>query len=43
MKELYLLAFEYLRDALEDSELRGIYELMEEKGLRVHVGLEDES
>ena len=43
VKELHLLAFEYLRDVLEDSELRGIYELMEEKGLRVHVGLEDES
>ena len=41
VKELYLLAFEYLRDALEDGELRGIHELMEEKGLRVHVELED--
>ena len=41
VKELYLLAFEYLREGMGDEELRGVYEMMEEKGLRVHVALED--
>ena len=41
VKELYLLAFEYLREEMGEEELRGIYEMMEEKGLRVHVALED--
>ncbi|KAK4694471.1 nuclear exosome regulator NRDE2, partial [Lecanoromycetidae sp. Uapishka_2] len=40
-KELYLLAFEGLREVMEDAELRSIYELMVEKELRVHVNLDD--
>lgn len=40
-KELYLLAFEYLRDTLSLRDLRGVYEAMVEKGLRVHVSLEE--
>jgi hypothetical protein len=40
VKDLYLLAFEYLREEMGEGELRGVYELMEEKGIRVHVGLE---
>lgn len=39
-KGLYLLAFECLRGVMGDADLRGIYELMGEKELRVHVGLE---
>ena len=41
VKELYLLAFEYLGEAMGEEELRGIDEMMEEKGLRVHVAPED--
>ena len=41
VKDLYLLAFDYLRDAMEHEELEGVYELLEQKGLRVHVELED--
>ena len=41
VKELYLLAFEYLGEEMGEEELRGVYEMMEEKGLRVHVALED--
>ena len=41
VKELYLLAFEYLRDVMTEADLRGIYELLGEKDLRVHIGLED--
>ena len=43
VKELYLLAFEYLRGAggFKDEDLRGIYELMGEKEIRIHVNLED--
>ena len=40
-KELYLLAFEYLRDTVTLRDLRGVYEAMVEKGLRVHVSLEE--
>ncbi len=40
-KALYLLAFEHLRGVLGDADLRGIYELLGERELRVHVGLED--
>lgn len=40
-KELYLLAFEHLRSVMGDAEFWGIYELMGEKELRVHVGLDD--
>ena len=43
-KEMYLLAFEYLRGAggLGDEELRGIYELMIEKELRIHNSLDND-
>ncbi|KAL6720435.1 hypothetical protein ACLMJK_002357 [Lecanora helva] len=43
VKELYLLAFEYLRGpgGFSDEDLRGIYELMSEKELRIHVNLDD--
>ena len=38
-----MLAFEYLRDnkTMDEADLRGIYQLLGEKELRVHVGLED--
>ena len=37
-----MLAFEYLRDeVMDEAGLRGIYELLGQKELRVHVGLED--
>jgi len=41
-KELHMLAFEYLRgtDGLRNEELRGIYEWMGEKEIRIHVSLE---
>ena len=41
-KDLYMLAFEHLRAerAMSEADLRGIYELLGEKELRVHVGLE---
>ncbi|KAL9100835.1 MAG: hypothetical protein Q9163_003846, partial [Psora crenata] len=42
VKELYMLAFEYLRDeAMSKSELRSVYELLSEKELRLHIDLED--
>lgn len=43
VKELYLLPFDYLRDgpgAMREADLRGVYDLMVEKELRVHVDLE---
>ena len=40
-KELYMLAFRYLQGILQLEELRGVYEAMLEKGLRVHVSLDD--
>ena len=38
-----MLAFEYLRgsETIGEADLRGIYELMGEKELRVHVGLDE--
>lgn len=36
-----MLAFSHLRDVLAFEELRKIYEVLGEKGLRVHVDLED--
>ena len=37
-----MLAFEYLDDeVMDEAGLRGIYELLGRKELRVHVGLED--
>ncbi|KAG8528845.1 uncharacterized protein KY384_006534 [Bacidia gigantensis] len=44
VKELYMLAFEWLnevKDGMNEEELRGVYDLMEEKGIRVHVDLEE--
>ena len=42
VKELWLLAFEYLREGgMGEEELRGLHEMMEEKGVRVHVGIEE--
>ena len=41
-KELYMLAFSYLRDVVPIEELRGVYEAMVERGLRIHVSLEEE-
>ncbi|KAL8996961.1 MAG: hypothetical protein Q9169_003667 [Polycauliona sp. 2 TL-2023] len=38
-KGIYMLAFEYLSEVLEAGELRGIYEMMMEKELRIHVAL----
>lgn len=42
-KDLYMLAFEYLRGekGMDEADLRGIYELLGERELRVHVRLED--
>ena len=41
-KDLYMLAFEHLRGekAMGEADLGGIYQLLVEKELRVHVGLE---
>lgn len=36
-KELYMLAFEYLEPVMGEPELRGVYETLGEKELRVHV------
>ena len=43
VKELYLLPFEYLRHgpgAMRDADLKKVYDMMVEKGLRLHVDLE---
>ena len=43
VKSLYLLAFEHLRfvhGGMSDSELKGIYHLMGERELRIHVDLD---
>lgn len=40
-KELYMIAFEYLRTVMDESELTGLYELMVERELRIHLGLEE--
>lgn len=36
-----MLAFTHLRNVLAFEELRKVYEVLGEKGLRVHVDLED--
>ena len=41
VKSLYLLAFEFLSEVLGERELKGIYDLMVEKELRIHTALED--
>ena len=42
-KDLYMLAFEHLRDdnTMGEVDLRGVYELLGEKELRVHIVIED--
>lgn len=42
VKELYLLPFQYLRGVTPLEELRGIYEMLAEKELRVFVNLDEE-
>ncbi|KAL8892557.1 MAG: hypothetical protein Q9215_000554 [Flavoplaca cf. flavocitrina] len=39
-KGIWMLAFEYLSGVMEEAELRGLYEMMVEKELRIHVPLE---
>ena len=38
-KELYMMAFEYLRTVMGETERRSLYELMVEKELRIHLEL----
>lgn len=40
-KELYMMAFEYLSTVMGETELKGLYELMVERELRIHLGLEE--
>ncbi|RFU31965.1 hypothetical protein B7463_g4343, partial [Scytalidium lignicola] len=40
-KELYLLGFEMLDGKVSNGELREVYKVMVEKGLRVHIDLEE--
>ena len=40
-KELYLLPFEYLGKIMPVEELKGVYDTMVEKELRVHISLDD--
>ena len=41
VKELYMLPFRYLRDVMGWEELKGCYEMMVEKELRIHVSLDE--
>ncbi|MCJ1352935.1 MAG: hypothetical protein MMC33_002919 [Icmadophila ericetorum] len=41
VKEMYMLAFRYLRGVMSVEELKGVYRAMEEKGLRIHVSLDE--
>ena len=41
IKELYLLAFEYLKEVMWLQELKGVYNFMVERELRIHASLED--
>ena len=41
VKELYLLPFKYLRGSVPMEELKGVYEMVVEKELRVFVSLDD--
>lgn len=41
VKGLYLLPFVHLREVVAVSELKGVYEMMVERELRIHVALED--
>ncbi|KAL8702256.1 MAG: hypothetical protein Q9224_000081 [Gallowayella concinna] len=38
-KEIYMLAFDYLVVGMSEAELTGIYDMMVEKELRIHVAL----
>ncbi|MCJ1468795.1 hypothetical protein MMC07_007425 [Pseudocyphellaria aurata] len=40
-KELYMIAFEFLKTVMEESELTGLYELMVQKELRIHLELQE--
>jgi hypothetical protein len=42
VKEMYMLAFGALREAMSTVELKAVYELMEDKELRLRVPLDDE-
>ncbi|KAL8943211.1 MAG: hypothetical protein Q9216_001199 [Gyalolechia sp. 2 TL-2023] len=39
VKEIYMMAFDYFVGIMSEEELRGVYEMMTEKELRVHVAL----
>ena len=39
VKEIYMLAFECLGEEMSEADLRGVYEMMLDKGLRIHVTL----
>merc|ERR1712000_330221 len=39
-KQVMMEAFGTLMDMMDESELRGVYRTMEEKGMRIHVDLE---
>jgi len=41
VKALWMMAFDELRDVMTDKELRGVWEMMGEKDLRLHVDLEE--
>ena len=41
VKDIYMLAFEDLRDVMDERELMGVYDMLGEKELRIHVSLED--
>ncbi|KAL8770927.1 MAG: hypothetical protein Q9209_003578 [Squamulea sp. 1 TL-2023] len=38
-KEIYMLGFEYLSEEMPEGELRGIYDMMVERELRIHLAL----
>ncbi|KAL8783432.1 MAG: hypothetical protein Q9213_004632 [Squamulea squamosa] len=38
-KEIYMLGFEYLSEEMPEGELRGVYDMMVERELRIHVAL----
>ena len=41
VKDIYMLAFDGLRDVMDERELREVYDMLGEKELRVHINLED--
>lgn len=38
-KQIYMLAFDYLGDEMSEMELRGVYDMMVERELRIHITL----